>query len=961
MPLTLVLGPANSAKAGEVLGAFAAHSRREAVLVVPTLPDVEHYRAELAANGVIQGLILTPGGLAREIARRAGREARVVSEPVRRAVLARALARIEWEALGESASGRGFAAAALSLISELERALVTPQRFAAALRQWAGEDPGRAAYARDLGRIATGYARELDRLGVEDAELFAWRALDRLRGDPARWGRTPTFFYGFDDLSRTERDAVETLSHRVGAEVTVSLNYEAGREALQARAEVVEELRAIADTVRELPPRDDHYAPAARAPLHHLERWLFSGAGEPVDPGEAVGLLEAGGELAQAELVAAEVRRLLAAGCPPGEIAVVCRSLAGGGPALRSAFAAYGLRLEEERRLPLGHVPLGRAVRGLARLAFSAAAEAGDLLALLRHPGRADQAAVDRLEAEIRRRAIRTAPAAIARWPEPLPEVDALRDAPDPSAELIRQTAGLLAAGREGSAAILDGPEALDAQAVRVLGRELTLAREVLGGIDGDALLALLADLTVLVPSSGPGGVLLAEPLAIRARRFRAVIVCGLNEGEFPTAGGSDPFLPDALRRELAESSGLRLALREDGLARERYLLYACLSRAGERVVLAYRSSDEEGNLALPSPFLAEIAELFVPEWRSRPRRRLLGDVVWDPAQAPSQRERARGIAAGSPATAAAGPGLRQLDAAALGRVRHTQVVSAGALERYGRCPVRWLVESQLAPAALEPQAEPMVRGNFMHRVLDRVFAGLDRPLGPSTLPGALERLRTAIAAELDGAPGAGLDPSVRTALVFGLEADLRRYLEQEAADGCTYIPRHTELRFGIAEAEGELPPLRLGSGEGAVQVRGVIDRIDVDPAGAGQAIVRDYKSGARRAEQAVARWEADGNLQVGLYMLAVQRLLGLEPVAGFYQPLRGGDLRPRGVFRAGEAVGERAVDRDARSAEELDAALESAERRALEIVAAIRSGELEPCPATCGREGCAYPGICRP
>ena len=55
MPLTLVLGPANSAKAGEVLGAFAAQSRRDAVLVVPTRADVEHYRAELAGDGCSPG------------------------------------------------------------------------------------------------------------------------------------------------------------------------------------------------------------------------------------------------------------------------------------------------------------------------------------------------------------------------------------------------------------------------------------------------------------------------------------------------------------------------------------------------------------------------------------------------------------------------------------------------------------------------------------------------------------------------------------------------------------------------------------------------------------------------------------------------------------------------------------------------------------------------------------------
>ena len=54
MPLTLVLGPANSAKAGEVLGAYGAAARRGALLVVPTTVDARHYARELAEEGVVR-------------------------------------------------------------------------------------------------------------------------------------------------------------------------------------------------------------------------------------------------------------------------------------------------------------------------------------------------------------------------------------------------------------------------------------------------------------------------------------------------------------------------------------------------------------------------------------------------------------------------------------------------------------------------------------------------------------------------------------------------------------------------------------------------------------------------------------------------------------------------------------------------------------------------------------------
>src|SRR4051794_41971499 len=82
MPLTLVTGPANAAKAGEVLGAFRealsrASSARlpapEPLLVVPTSADVEPYQRELAASGtVFGGEIVTFQRLVRLVAGRFG-------------------------------------------------------------------------------------------------------------------------------------------------------------------------------------------------------------------------------------------------------------------------------------------------------------------------------------------------------------------------------------------------------------------------------------------------------------------------------------------------------------------------------------------------------------------------------------------------------------------------------------------------------------------------------------------------------------------------------------------------------------------------------------------------------------------------------------------------------------------------------------------------------------------------
>ncbi len=349
------------------------------------------------------------------------------------------------------------------------------------------------------------------------------------------------------------------------------------------------------------------------------------------------------------------------------------------------------------------------------------------------------------------------------------------------------------------------------------------------------------------------------------------------------------------------------------------------------------------------------------PTWPQRRRRRLLSDVVWEPAQAPTERERERGLAAALAPPTGEPPGpARTLGADALAQVRHTRVVSAGALERYGDCPVRWLVESQLSPRRLAPDEEPLVRGSLIHELLEGLLAELGEAVSERSLPRALEILQRQMG-QLGGrarALGAGEPPVVRAGALRAIEAALRRYLEHEAATSEGWRPVALERRFGFDEAEGSLPPLALGDGPEPVLVRGAIDRIDVDRAG--RALVRDYKSGAPRADWPAARWKPDRRVQVALYMLVVRELEQLDVIAGNYQPLRGDDLRARGVFadEVDDAAGFHASDM--RSREQLDEELADAAARAVELAERLRAGDVEPCPQTCSRDGCAYPAICR-
>ena len=275
MPLKLVTGPANAEKAKVVLDGYRAALRRglEPILVVPTFADVERYRAELAGAGVVFGAqVVRFAWLIEECARRGGVHGRPLGELARERIVATVVKAAPLHALAGSARTAGFARELLRLVDELEALRVTPQRLTQALRAWAGEDAGRRAYADEVSGLYAGYRRRLERLGRLDAPLYAAAALDALRSAPAAWGQTPVFFYGFDDLQPLQHDAVETLA-ATGADVTLSLSYEPGRMAFAGRATAFAELYREGVEHRVLAARAEHYAPASRAALHHLERW----------------------------------------------------------------------------------------------------------------------------------------------------------------------------------------------------------------------------------------------------------------------------------------------------------------------------------------------------------------------------------------------------------------------------------------------------------------------------------------------------------------------------------------------------------------------------------------------------------------------------------------------------------------------------------------------------------------
>ena len=262
-----ITGPANSGKAEVVMDAVRRHLARgeEPLLVVPTRADVEHYLRELAGERAAIGV-------------RVERFAGLIGEAVRRAGVVRAGARRAGARARCSKCSRTGAAASTGRRRPRARARRADRRAAGAPRHARAADARRSRAGRAVDGGAASRAGWASSTREYRATLRAARARrrraagrdahsTRCASAPRSWGSTPVLFYGFDDLTQLQLDAIETLGRVIDAEVTVSLAYEPGRAAFAGRAAPSRRSRRSRASMRELAPRAEHYAPASRAPL----------------------------------------------------------------------------------------------------------------------------------------------------------------------------------------------------------------------------------------------------------------------------------------------------------------------------------------------------------------------------------------------------------------------------------------------------------------------------------------------------------------------------------------------------------------------------------------------------------------------------------------------------------------------------------------------------------------------
>jgi ATP-dependent helicase/DNAse subunit B len=996
MPLNLIHGPPNSGRAGLIRRRFSAALDREPVLVVPTIDDVYSFERELCEDGAVLGAaVMTFGGLFRAVVGAAGAPPEVELTPAQRLATVSAVSAARRDELGplrRSAQRPGFALALERLLGELQEAGLEP----ADVEAGAGSLES-SAYLGDIATLFAGYAEMRDRLGRVDAHGVAREAIRLLRENGDSWRRRPVFLYGLDDLTRNQLDLIDALA--AATEVTVALPYEDGNPALAARASLLESMRQIgaaSETATEPDPGNTD-SPL----LFHLERGFGAAAPTRRRPDPSLAILRSAGERGEAEAIGAEVAKLLAGGVDPAEVAIVLRDPARHGLLLASILESYAVPVALEAKIGVGATSVGGGLIALLEAAVGAG-RAADLLRYLRAASRLGPGRIDSFERALRRGRIGTAPAAMSLWGEmfgdPPRDFERISETASRPRELAREVGRIAASmaarplpgGADEDRALPAHCADLEQLAAAAISNALAERAELDGLAPAPAELArALAEIEVRA-WSGPasGRVRIADPYRLRAARFDRVFVASLQDGEFPRRDGrADPFLSERQRDSLG------LPPRRDTEAEERYLFHACLALPRKQLFLSYRDSDENGTAEARSPLLDDVRRLLDPAPGEGPddpveaeltHSRDLAQVVHRVAEAPSEAELARAVAAHGP-TADASSLLAQAGADSATAARVAERIAAAraveaatrapgplsnpavlealaavpayggtTLEGFDLCSYRWFVSHELDPRPLDPLPDGILQGGLMHRVLDRLYRerpqgdALPRPRSLGAWIGRGRELVSEAAAELGGHPA-------ERAIVRRVEGLLARFLAEEAQrDPGGFEPWLLEAGFGEAE-DSERPALEIDDWG----LHGAIDRVDRGPDG--RALVLDYKLSGRVTPR--ERLEQEAKLQLQLYMIAVAEHWGAEAVGGLYHPLRGtSERRPRGAVldEAADPLASYRLSRtDLVDSEELEALLEDARRRAGEIVARMRRGEIRRDPGP--RPGLRGHGICPP
>ncbi|MBN2307506.1 MAG: PD-(D/E)XK nuclease family protein, partial [Candidatus Hydrogenedentes bacterium] len=902
----------------------------------------------------------------------AGREGAVLGDLEQRYLLEQAVeglrGRSALDAVGASATTPGFIRHMQRIVTDLKQAAIEPDAFRERVRARKNGSPLDEVVAD----VYAAYQEALIGAGAYDRVGLYWEAALLCRGGhpAALEGVELLVLDDFDDFTPSEFRLLAAIEPHV-EELVFGLNCNAEEP---SQADLYALTRDTVQRVKDTFPSNELRAFAEDGPRSFVEFaasqvfWRTPPA-RPPDLRPDLELVPCAGCVQEIETIGRRVKGLLVEEAVPlEEVAIIFRNLGGVADTIRAVFDEFGIPVRidhrpalaqsaacaflldlldatgEWRREPILDIvtspwfrpepppaPRGKALAGrIARMARVVSGyrewgqRAGHLL------GRLEAASARADEDEEAQRTLERMPDARDAAQTLLDLLGSLKNA----AALVPERGTLQDYGRAMEALVeacgIERALAAEAASIAPVRASEAAALEALRGLltrlsTGLAPLAAparrwtrseflawfrqaLRD-TPYAPPQAAVGVHCLDAERARHLRFDYVFFGGVNEGEVPQPASVNAVYSE---EDIAELEGVevRLAGRRKQADRERVLFHHVLDVARERLWITWRTVSPDERPASPSPFIADILELFddcrgvvlsppppphafVPSLDAvaspRDLRNALlfrgepGALARFGEEVAPFRERA-GVDIGRHR---AGPfdaydGVLSDPArieAIAGRFGANRQFSAAQLEAYALCPFQFFVEYVLGLEDEEmPVAEfdPRIRGTILHEILQRFHARYRGQSVPDVAEQDADEAMSRLVDEVFAARAARsvtAPPGVVAVERERMRAILARYLALERAAGdANWKPQYFEVAFGHAwGAAGDGPsraePVTLDTPAGPVLLAGRIDRIDEDEGGANVRVI-DYKTTVHVKQKDV---KSGASLQLGLYAMALE------------------------------------------------------------------------------------------
>ncbi|MGM9522374.1 MAG: PD-(D/E)XK nuclease family protein [Oscillospiraceae bacterium] len=388
----------------------------------------------------------------------------------------------------------------------------------------------------------------------------------------------------------------------------------------------------------------------------------------------------------------------------------------------------------------------------------------------------------------------------------------------------------------------------------------------------------------------------------VRTRGIKHLIVMGATDDALPAqSGGGGIFSED--EREKLRTLGLELLDSEDdSLSRELCAVYSAFTVPSETLCVTYPASARRSYIITRLMKLFGVGEIIPGEERLTQAPEMCFELA--ASSNSDTAASARAYFEEKPEWNGRLEAVRRAASLPRGRISRLTAerlygrelsLSASRIDKFYSCRFAYFLGYGLkAKPRSQAGLDAPETGTFMHFILERSAGEIERRGGFSKVSDEdIRRIVPEYVREYAGKKLGGLEnKSGRFRYLFGRLAQSAVQVVLQMAEelrNSRFVPMDFELSFAKG---GDLEPVKVGDGDGAVSINGIVDRVDGYLDGDKLYLrVVDYKTG-RKALSLSDIWYGMG-LQMLIYLFALQRTgkarYGKEiiPAGVLYTPAR--------------------------------------------------------------------------